>query len=73
MTKTVRHIPVTIIRKYGYEYHLVEIHREGVADPCFFGLTGMALHSCKKIEGENKFVKKQKKSKNKLYNVINSD
>jgi hypothetical protein len=44
--------PETIIRKYGYEYHLVERDRElsGVLNPQIFGMKGFALKSVKKIK-----------------------
>jgi len=43
--------PVTIIKKYGYEYHLVESPlREGWREPAFMGLKGMALKAVKKIK-----------------------
>ena len=45
--------PETIIRKYGYEYILVESkdrtnHR--IPSPCMFGMEGMALKGCRKIK-----------------------
>jgi len=41
-----------VIRKYGYEYTLVEGTDRGGAHPapCAFGKQGWALKSCKKIE-----------------------
>jgi hypothetical protein len=48
--------PETIIRKYGYEYHLVSVDREGlfrVPDPCIFGMKGFALKSVNKIKHES--------------------
>jgi len=49
--------PATIIRMYGYEYHLV--YRpgrpaSGVPDPCFMGKKCMALASVNKINGKRK-------------------
>ena len=48
--------PETIIRKYGYEYHLVAVDRKGlmnVGDPCMFGMRGFALKSVNKIRHDN--------------------
>jgi hypothetical protein len=45
--------PEKIIRKYGYEYHLVEgDDRKGSRHPapCAFGFAGYALKSVKKIK-----------------------
>ena len=43
--------PETIIKKYGYEYHLVETVRlPEVPEPAFMGIKGMALKSVKKIK-----------------------
>lgn len=70
MTLKGKLIPVTIVRKHGYEYHLVEIARADRCEadkPCFMGLPGMALHSCKKINQELPLPKKPKK-KRKVYN-----
>ena len=42
-----------IIRMYGYEYHLVEVHRTpslNVPDPCFMGYWNMALTKVVKID-----------------------
>ena len=47
--------PTKIIRKYGYEYHLVVVHRNlstKVPDPCFMGHEGMALSKVVKIKKE---------------------
>jgi hypothetical protein len=43
--------PVTIIRKYGYEYLLKEVDRGmfGIENPCFMGYKNMALIGFKKI------------------------
>ena len=44
-----------IIRQYGYEYYLVEVHRGqcmGIPDPCFMGYEGMALSKVIKINKE---------------------
>jgi hypothetical protein len=38
-----------IIKKYGYEYHLVESIREDAQQPAAFGMKGYALKSVKKI------------------------
>lgn len=46
--------PETIIRKYGYEYHLVEAIRcDGTPQPNMFGLTNFALKSVNKIKNDN--------------------
>jgi len=45
--------PTTIIRKYGYEYHLVQMERgtqNNLPQPCFMGRLGFALKYCKKIK-----------------------
>jgi hypothetical protein len=45
--------PEKIIKKYGYEYHLVESpDRDSFKLPnaCAFGLNGFALKSCNKIK-----------------------
>ena len=44
--------PVLIIKKYGYEYHLVEINNrdESVTPPAFMGKKGFALKAVKKIQ-----------------------
>jgi hypothetical protein len=45
--------PETIIRKYGYEYHLVAIDRKGlmnIGNPAVFGMKGFALKSVNKIK-----------------------
>jgi len=41
----------TIIRKYGYEYHLVEVDRgfSGIRNPCFMEHQNMALVKVVKI------------------------
>jgi hypothetical protein len=49
--------PCTILRKYGYEYHLVEACRpddKNVEQPCFMGLKGFALKSVNKIKKNDK-------------------
>ena len=64
MTLKGKMIPYTIVKRHGYEYHLVEITRADRCEsrlPCFMGMPGMALHSCKKIGEEPKVSKKQKK------------
>jgi hypothetical protein len=41
-----------VIRKYGYEYFLVEVERPkdmNTEQPCFMGFPGMALQGFKKI------------------------
>jgi hypothetical protein len=56
MKKTRVKNPETIIRKYGYEYHLVALDRKGllnVPDPCIFGMKGFALKSINKIKHAN--------------------
>jgi hypothetical protein len=71
MTLKGKIVPVTIVRRYGYEYHLVEISRADRCElpmPCFMGQPGMALHSFKKIDRETKFLKKRKK-KQKNYDL----
>lgn len=53
----------TIIRKYGYEYVLVEVDRRAIYDipqPCFMGFPNMALQSCRKIT-DKEIIKKKKK------------
>jgi len=45
--------PEKIIRKYGYEYHLVECGDRGenaIANACAFGFKGWVLKSCNKIK-----------------------
>lgn len=45
--------PETIVRKYGYEYHLVEVidrDKTGVREPSFMGMRGFALRSVNKIK-----------------------
>jgi hypothetical protein len=43
--------PETIIRKYGYEYHLVAVDRKSMGvDPKYFGMKGFALKSVNKIK-----------------------
>jgi len=49
--------PTVIIRKYGYEYHLVQVERgesrctyNDLSEPCFMGRYGYALKYCKKIK-----------------------
>jgi hypothetical protein len=45
--------PEKIIRKYGYEYHLVESpDRDSwkLRNACAFGFSGWALKSCNKIK-----------------------
>ena len=43
--------PETIIRKYGYEYHLVSVDRKGLQnEPRIFGMRGFALKSVNKIK-----------------------
>jgi len=62
MTNKVMKEPETIIRKYGYEYHLVEVFgRENskIPGPCFMGMKGLALKSCNKI-GEDPTKSKKK-------------
>jgi hypothetical protein len=54
--KTKAKDPETIIRKYGYEYHLVNVDRArglGVPDPAVFGMRGFALKSVNKIKNDN--------------------
>ena len=44
--------PIFIVKKYGYEYYLVEgDSRSGTrhAQPCFMGHENYALKGCKKI------------------------
>jgi hypothetical protein len=46
-------VPVTIIKKHGYEYHLVSVERPkmlGIEEPCFMGHKGYALKSICKIK-----------------------
>ena len=54
--------PPTIIKKYGYEYHLIEVDKrtDGNPQPCFMGFPNMALVSCNKIGQE---IKKKKSKK----------
>ena len=43
--------PVTIVKKYGYEYHLVEaVRTPDVPEPSFLGMKGYALKAVKKIK-----------------------
>jgi hypothetical protein len=45
-------IPVTVIKKHGWEYYLVDVYRPpgtGISQPCFMGMEGYALKGCKKI------------------------
>ena len=49
--------PETIIKKYGYEYHLVPVDRNeifGLPNPCFMGYENMALKRVVKIKKEKK-------------------
>jgi hypothetical protein len=44
--------PITIIKKYGYEYHLVQVDRGNAwGQPAIFGMKGYALKTVKKIKG----------------------
>ena len=52
----------TIIKKYGYEYHLVRSQDRSnskIPEPCFMGMQGFALKSCNKI-GEDPTKSKKK-------------
>ena len=43
--------PETIIRKHGYEYHLVSVDRKGLQnEPRIFGMRGFAPKSVNKIK-----------------------
>jgi hypothetical protein len=48
-SQTVVMQPETIIKKYGYEYHLVGCDRIDPI-PCFLGKKGFVLKSCNKIK-----------------------
>ena len=55
MTKELKVGSTKIIRKYGYEYHLVVIERylnTGNPQPCFMGYPNYALFKCVKIDKE---------------------
>jgi hypothetical protein len=57
MTELRMNITTKVIKKYGWEYHLVEVTRpEGwhVPQPCFMGFKNMALVSCNRVIPTNK-------------------
>ena len=53
MESKLKEAETKIIKKYGYEYHLVEVNRDGsyrLPQPCFMGFQNYALSKCVKID-----------------------
>lgn len=62
MTENKGILSTTIIRKYGYEYILVEGSDRSASEirqPCFMGFPNMALKGCRKIGEETKKKKRK--------------